>query len=133
MQIGNALMRNSRGLETASALTGSFSSAIGRIISPTANSTRRRREYIVSLGEMDSVSAGDILEVIRGDTYITVDPERPVVVVPKEIGKVRVKWVQAKEAIVIVTHENDKNDPIQLKDIVIKRYGRLGAPYSRSK
>jgi len=133
MQIGNALTRNNRGLETASIHANSFSSSVGRIISPTANSTRRRREYIVSLGEMDSVTTGDILEVVRGDTYITVDPERPVVVVPKEIGRVRVKWVQAKEAIVTVTHENDKNDPIQLKDIVIKRYGRLGAPYGRNK
>jgi hypothetical protein len=133
MQIGNALTRNNRGFETVSTLTGSYTSAIGRIISPAASSTRRRREYIISLGEMDSVSVGDVLEVIRSDTYVTVDPDRPVVVIPKEIGRVRVRWVQAKEAIVTVTHENDKNDPIQLKDIVIKRYGRLGAPYSRNK
>jgi len=132
-QVGNALTRNNKGIETADSLTGSYSSAVGRIISPAASSTRRRREYIVSLGEMDSVSVGDVLEVIRSDTYITVDPERPVVVIPKEIGRVRVSWVQANEAIVIVTNENDKNDPIQLKDIVIKRHGRLGAPYGRKK
>ncbi|MCL1874929.1 MAG: hypothetical protein FWF87_01565 [Synergistaceae bacterium] len=123
MQAGSALARNS-GSEAASALFGSFSSAIGRIISPTESSTRKRREYIVSLGEMDAVSVGDVLEVVRSDSYITVDPDRPVVVLPKEIGRVKVKWVQEREAIVTVTQEKNKNDPIQLKDIVIKRYGR---------
>ena len=124
MQTSGAITRNSGGSEIATALTGSFSSAVGRIISPTASSTRRKREYIISLGELDSVSVGDILDVIRSDTYITVDPDRPVVVIPKEIGKVRVKWVQEREAIVTVTQEKDKKDPIQLKDIVIKKYTR---------
>jgi hypothetical protein len=128
-QSGNALVRNSGGSETANATIGSLSSAIGRIISPTASSTRKKREYIISLGEMDSVSVGDVLEVVRSDTYITVDPERPAVVIPKEIGKVKVKWVQEREAIVIVTQEKNKNDPIQLKDIVIKKYTRHGSPY----
>ena len=124
MQTSGAITRNSGGSEIAATLAGSFTSAIGRIISPTASSTRRNREYIISLGEMDAVSVGDVLDVIRSDTYITVDPERPVVVIPKEIGKVRVKWVQEREAIVTVTQEKDKKDPIQLKDIVVKKYAR---------
>ena len=123
MQASGAVVRNS-GSEAASALLGSLSSVVGRIISPTASSTRKSREYIVSLGELDAVSVGDVLEVIRSDTYITADPDRPVVVIPKEIGKVKVKWVQEREAIVVVTQEKNKNEPIQLKDIVLKRYGR---------
>ena len=124
MQTTGAITRNSGGSEIAATLAGSFSSAIGRIIAPTASSTRRKREYIISLGELDAVSVGDVLDVIRSDTYITVDPGRPVVVIPKEIGKVRVTWVQEREAIVTVTQEKDKKDPIQLKDIVIKKYAR---------
>ena len=126
-----AFARNNGGFETVSDFDGSYAS-IGRIISPTANSTRRRREYIISLGEMDSVSVGDVLDVVKSDTYITVDPERQAVVIPKEIGKVRVMWVQAREAVVVVTNEKDRNDPIQLKDIVVKRIGRLRSPYGDS-
>jgi hypothetical protein len=129
-QAGVALTRNNGGSEAESAMFGSLPSAIGRIISPTTSSTRKRREYIVSLGEMDSVAVGDVLEVVRSDAYITVDPERPAVVIPKEIGKVKVKWVQEREAIVIVTQEKNKYEPIQLKDIVIKRFGRAGSPYN---
>jgi len=131
MQATTAFARNNGGFETVSAFDGSYTT-IGKIISPTAASTRKKREYIVSLGEMDSVSVGDTLDVVRSDTYITVDPERQAVVIPKEVGKVKVKWVQAREAVVIVTQEKSKNDPIQLKDIVIKKYGRLGSPYGDS-
>jgi hypothetical protein len=102
-QTSNALRRNNDGRESVNTFDSSFSAAIGRIISPIAESKRKRREYIISLGEMDSVSVGETLQVVRSDTYITVDPDRPVVVIPKEIGKVKVKWVQANEAIVIVT------------------------------
>jgi len=128
MQATTAFARNNGGYETVSAFDGSYTT-IGKVISPTASSTRKRREYIISLGEMDSVSVGDVLDVVRSDTYITVDPERQAVVIPKEIGKVKVTWVQAREAVVVVTQEKKKNDPIQLKDIVIKKYGRLSGPY----
>ena len=131
MNATTAFARNNGGYETVSAFDGSYAT-IGKIISPTAASTRRNREYIISLGEMDSVSVGDVLDVVRSDTYITVDPERQVVVLPKEIGKVKVKWVQAREAVVVVTQEKSKKDPIQLKDIVIKKIGRLGSPYGDS-
>ena len=133
MQAANALVRNNGGSEAISASFGSPASAIGRIISPTASSTRKNREYIISLGEIDSVSVGDILDVVRSDTYITVDPERPTVVIPKGIGKVKVKWVQEREAIVVVTQENSKHEPIQLKDIVIKSHGRGVRPYNSSR
>ena len=128
MQATTAFARNNGGYETVSAFDGSYTT-IGKVISPTASSTRKRREYIISLGEMDSVSVGDILDVVRSDTYITVDPERQAVVIPNEIGKVKVTWVQAREAVVVVTQEKNKSNPIQLKDIVIKKYGRIGGPY----
>ena len=92
---------------------------IGRIISPTANSTRRRREYIISIGRENALRVGDVLEVVRSDTYVTVDPENPIAVIPKTIGKVRVTELQERTAIVRVIQDN-RREPIQLTDLVMK-------------
>lgn len=98
---------------------------IGRILSPTADSKRRKRKYIISLGSqaqgsLEGVRVGEILDVIRSDTYVTVDPQNPVVVLPKTIGKVKVIKVFEQNAIVQVIRDN-KKEPITLKDMVIKR------------
>lgn len=90
---------------------------VGRIIAPTADSTEKRREYIVSLGKYQSLQPGDVLPVTRSDTYITVDPENPVVILPKTIGKVKVTFVKPSEAVVVVVDENEDN-PVQLKDLI---------------
>lgn len=122
-QVSNAIRRNDPG--SAEDGTAGFSpsfSTVGRIISPTAKSTRRKREYIISLGRQDAVRVGDVLEVVRSDTYVTVDPEHPVVVLPQTIGKVRVVSVQENDAVVRVIQDNRK-EPIQLKDLVIKVTG----------
>ena len=95
---------------------------VGRIISSTAGSRRRRREFIISIGRQDALRVGDVLDVVRGDTYVTVDPENPVVVLQNTIGKVKVVSVQEKNAVVRVVKDNRK-DPIQLKDTVIKVTG----------
>ncbi len=90
---------------------------IGRIIAPTANSTKRNREYIITLGRRDALAPGDILQVVRGDTYITVDPENPVVVLPRVVGNVRVIKTMNEQAIVRLLNEKTK-DPVQLNDLV---------------
>ena len=90
---------------------------IGRIIAPTANSTRRNREYIITLGRQDALAVGDILQVVRGDTYITVDPENPVVVLPGVVGNVRVIRTMSEQAVVRLLNENSQN-PVQLNDLV---------------
>ena len=95
---------------------------VGRIISPTAGSRRRKREFIISIGRQDALRAGDVLDVVRGDTYVTVDPENPIVVLQNTIGKVKVVSVQEKNAVVRVVKDNRK-EPIQLKDIVVKVTG----------
>lgn len=96
---------------------------IGRIIAPTANSTRRNREYIITLGRQDALAVGDILQVVRGDTYITVDPENPVVVLPRVVGNVRVIRTMSEQAVVRLLNENSKN-PVQLNDLVtVPPYG----------
>ncbi len=113
--------------------TDNFSPAfttIGRILAPTSTSTRKRREYIISVGSngtpsMDGVRVGEVLDVVRADTYITVDPENPVVVLPKTIGRVKVMKVYDQNAIVRVIKDN-KKEPITLKDIVIKKSSMLG-------
>ena len=92
---------------------------VGRIISPTAASTRRRREYVISIGREDALRVGDVLEVVRSDTYISVDPENPVAVVPQSIGKVKVTSLQERTAVVVVIRDNRK-EPIQLTDLVMK-------------
>ena len=74
---------------------------------------------------MDGVRVGEILEVVRGETYVTVDPENPVVVLPKVIGRVKVMKVYDQNAIVRVIQDN-KKEPITLKDIVIKKTSMLG-------
>jgi hypothetical protein len=96
-----------------------FAVNVGRIVSPTANSKRKRREYVISIGREDALKTGDILEVVRGDTYITVDPENPAAVVPTSIGKVKVLSVQERTAVVQVIQDN-KKEPIQLRDLVMK-------------
>jgi hypothetical protein len=104
-----------------------FAINVGRIVSPTATSTRRRREYIISIGREDTLRAGDVLDVVRSDTYVTVDPENPVAVVPQRrgrvrpssIGRVRVLSVQERTAVVLVIKDN-RREPIQLNDLVMK-------------
>lgn len=122
-QVSNAIRRNDPTAqeEGRDSFSPSFT-MVGRIIAPTAESTRRRREYIVSLGRQNEIRVGDILDVVRSDTYVTVDPEHPVVVMPKTIGQVRVVSVQDGDAVVRVTRNSSKN-PIQLKDLVIKTIG----------
>ena len=98
---------------------------VGYILSPTAKSTRRRREYIISLGSQagqggDAVRVGDVLDVVRSDTYVTVVPDDPVVVLPEVIGQVKVIKVYEKNAVVRVVKDN-KKEPIALKDMVIKK------------
>lgn len=122
-QVSNALRRN----DPKAAIEGRdrFSPAIttvGRIISPTAKSTRRKREFIISIGRQDALRVGDVLDVVRGDTYVTVDPENPVVVLQNAIGKVKVTSVQEENAVVRVVKDN-RREPIRLKDIVIKVTG----------
>ena len=97
---------------------------IGRILAPTATATRKRRDYIISLGGLADgtavgVRVGEILDVVRADTYVTVDPENPVVVLPNVIGKVKVIKVYDDNAVVRVIKDNRK-EPITLKDIVVK-------------
>ncbi|MBR1603111.1 MAG: hypothetical protein IJ667_06705 [Synergistaceae bacterium] len=97
---------------------------IGRIISPYAKTKRHRREYIISLGSqarpgMVAVSVGEILDVVRPDTYVTVDPENPIAVLPNKIGQVKVIKVYDQNAVVRVIKDS-KKEPITLEDIVIK-------------
>lgn len=130
-QIRNVIRSN----EPNAALTGNdnFSdsySTIGRILAPTSTATRKNREYIISLGKfangsLDGVRVGEILDVIRADTYITVVPEEPVVVLPKVVGKVKVIKVYEDNAIVRVVKDN-KKEPVTLKDLVVKKTGITG-------
>jgi hypothetical protein len=90
----------------------------GRILSPTEDSTEEDRKYIISLGKRHTLRQGDLLGVVRSDTYITVDPEHPVVLMPKLIGKVRVLFLKDREAIVRVVAE-DPASPIELRDLVL--------------
>ena len=103
---------------------------VGRILAPTADSTRKRRDYIISLGRfangaLDGVKVGEVLDVVRADTYVTVVPSDPVVVLPKIIGKVKVIKVYDDNAIVRVVKDNRK-EPVTLKDIVVKHTRMTG-------
>ena len=97
---------------------------VGRILAPTATSTRKRRDYIISLGRFadganDGVKVGEVLDVVRADTYVTVVPSDPVVVLPKIVGRVKVIKVYDDNALVRVIRDN-RSEPVTLKDIVIK-------------
>ena len=126
-QIRNVIRSN----EPSAAMTGrdNFSDkyiTIGRILAPTATATKRKRDYIISLGgSNDGVKVGEILDVVRADTYVTVVPENPVVVLPKVVGKVKVIKVYEDNAIVRVVRDN-KKEPVTLKDLVVKRTGITG-------
>ncbi|MDR1377466.1 MAG: hypothetical protein LBJ36_00220 [Synergistaceae bacterium] len=118
--ISIVLKRNDPGMyEAGEPPFNPYAINVGRVISPTANSTRKRREYIISIGREDTLKVGDVLEVVRSDTYISVDPENPVAVIPVSIGKVRVLNVQERTAVVLVVQDN-KKEPIQLDDLVMK-------------
>lgn len=95
---------------------------VGRIISPTKDSLKSsppaRRRYIMSLGKVEGIKEGNLLNVLRSDRYDTVDPERPIVVLPDRGGLVKVISVQNHEAIVEVVRES-KEEPIRLRDLVI--------------
>ena len=96
-----------------------FATNVGRIISPTADSTRRSRRFIISKGREAALRIGDILEVVRSDTYVTVDPENPIAVIPNTVGRVRVIDLQERTAVVQVIQDN-RREPIQLMDLVMK-------------
>jgi hypothetical protein len=118
--ISIALKRNDPGMyEAGEPPFNPYAVNVGRIISPTANSKRKRREYVISIGREDALKVGDVLEVVRSDTYISVDPENPVAVIPESVGKVRVLNVQERTAVVLVIQDN-KKEPIQLEDLVMK-------------
>lgn len=95
---------------------------VGRIISPTKDSLSEtppeKRRYIVSLGKVEGVKVGDLLPILRSDRYDTVDPERPIVVLPDNGGTVKVLSVLNHEAIVEVVEESE-NNPIKLRDLVM--------------
>ena len=125
-QVRNAIRSNEPNAELLA--NDNFSTSyltMGRILAPTATSKRHKQEYIISLGAFakgsnDGVKVGEILDVIRSDTYVTVDPENPVVVLPKVVGKVKVMKVYEDNAIVRVIR-SDKKEPVTLQDIVVKR------------
>ena len=103
---------------------------VGRILAPTSTATRKRRDYIISLGRLpdgsrDGVKVGEVLDVMRADTYVTVVPSDPVVVLPKVVGKVKVIKVYDDNAIVRVVKDN-KSEPVTLKDIVVKHSRMTG-------
>ena len=126
MQVRNAIDNNEPGAKLTA--NDNFSSeyvTIGRILAPTAESTRKRRDYIISLGRfangnISGVRIGEVFDVVRSDTYVTVVPENPVVVLPKIVGKVKVIKVYDDNAIVRVIKDNRK-EPVTLKDIIVKR------------
>ena len=124
-QVRNVIRSNEPNAKlTANDNFSSSYTTIGRILAPTATSTRKKRDYIISLGAyangaLDGVRVGEILDVVRADTYVTVVPENPVVVLPNIIGKVKVIKVYDDNAVVRVIRDN-KKEPITLKDIVIK-------------
>ncbi len=130
-QVRNAIRNNEPNAQLMG--TDNFSTSfltVGRILAPTATATRKRRDYIISLGSfangaLDSVRVGEILDVVRADTYVTVVPENPVVVLPKVIGKVKVIKVYEDNAVVRVIKDN-KKEPITLKDIVVKKTRMTG-------
>ena len=130
-QVRNAIRSNDPNAElTANDNFQSSYITVGRILAPTATSTRKYRSYIISLGSfangsLDGVRVGEVLDVIRSDTYVTVVPEDPVVVLPKVIGKVKVMKVYENNAVVRVIKDNRK-EPITLKDLVVKRTGITG-------
>ena len=97
---------------------------VGRILAPTATATKKKRDYIISLGRYadgvrDSVRVGEILDIVRADTYVTVVADDPVVVLPKTVGQVKVIKVYDDNAVVRVVKDN-KKEPITLKDLVVK-------------
>ena len=102
---------------------------MGRLAAPTADSTRKKREYIITLGREDSLVVGDTLQVVRSDKYVTVDPENPVIILPRVVGNVRVTFIKQSEAVVRLVNEDPRN-PVQLNDLVaMPLYGpRKAAP-----
>ena len=130
-QVRNVIRANEPGAQLMA--NDNFSATydtVGRILAPTATSTRRKRDYIISLGRyangaLDGVKVGEVLDVVRADTYVTVVPSDPVVVLPKVVGKVKVIKVYDDNAIVRVVKDN-KKEPVTLKDIVVKHTGITG-------
>ena len=124
-QVRNAIRSNDPNAELTA--RDNFSDSyrtVGRILAPTATSTRKRRDYIISLGRYangyrDAVHVGEVLDVIRADTYVTVDPDNPVAVLPKTVGRVKVIKVYDDNAVVRVIKDNRK-EPVTLQDIVVK-------------
>lgn len=125
-QVRNVIRSNEPGsMLTANDNFSPEYATIGRILAPTATATRKKRDYIISLGQfakgsLDGVRVGEVLDVVRADTYVTVVPDNPVVVLPKVVGKVKVIKVYEDNAIVRVVKDN-KKEPVTLKDLVVKK------------
>ena len=130
-QVRNVIRSNDPGAKFAGNDTFSDSyQTVGRILAPTATATKKKRDYIISLGKfangsLDGVKVGEVLDVVRADTYVTVVPEDPVVVLPKVVGKVKVIKVYEDNAVVRVIKDS-KREPVTLKDLVVKKTGITG-------
>ncbi|KUK14602.1 MAG: hypothetical protein H5T91_08260 [Synergistetes bacterium] len=77
------------------------------------------KRFLINLGEEDGLRKNDTLYLIRAQTVKTIDPERPVVLIPQRIFDLQVKELKPHEAIVeIVKVRDSEAEPPKEGDIV---------------
>ncbi|MCS7234159.1 MAG: hypothetical protein N3C62_06415 [Synergistetes bacterium] len=77
------------------------------------------KRFLINLGEEDGLRKNDTLYLIRSKSVKTIDPKRPVVLIPQRLFDLQVKELKAHEAIVEIIRVRDSEaDPPKEGDIV---------------
>lgn len=77
------------------------------------------RRFLINLGEEDGLRKNDTLYLIRAQSVKTIDPKRPVVLIPQRSFDLQVKELKAHEAIVEVIRVRDSEaEPPKEGDVV---------------
>lgn len=76
-------------------------------------------KFLINLGEKDGLRKNDILYLVRAQSVKTIDPKRPIVLIPQRLFDLQVKELKAHEAIVEVIRVRDgEAEPPKEGDVV---------------
>ncbi len=77
------------------------------------------KRFLINLGEEDGLRKNDTLYLIRAQKIKTIDPKRPIVLLPQRVFDLQVKELKAQEAVVeLISVKDSEAEPPREGDIV---------------
>lgn len=77
------------------------------------------KRFLINLGEEDGLRKNDTLYLVRAQSVKTIDPQRPLVLIPQRLFDLQVKELKANEAIVeLIRIRDSEAEPPREGDVV---------------